>query len=67
MERNEMGDDMSKLETIWILRAVLLISITVAVIWHLATIVYFLWDIKIIIALTLIVFWIDSLKIDVQS
>ena len=67
MERNEMGDGMSKLETIWILRAVLLISITVAVIWHLATIVYFLWDIKIIIALTLIVFWIDSLKIDVQS
>ena len=67
MERDEMGDDMSKLETIWILRAVLLISITVAVIWHLATIVYFLWDIKIIIALTLIVFWIDSLKIDVQS
>jgi len=67
MERNEMGDGMSKLETIWILRAVLLISITVAVIWHLATIVYFLWDIKIIIALTLIVLWIDSLKIDVQS
>ena len=62
-----MGDGMSKLETIWILRAVLLISITVAVIWHLATIVYFLWDIKIIIALTLIVLWIDSLKIDVQS
>jgi hypothetical protein len=37
------------------------------VIWNLATIVYFLWDIKIIIALIMIVIWIDSLKIDVQS
>ena len=62
-----MGDGMSKSETIWILRAVLLISIAVAVMWHLATIAYFLWDIKIIIALTLIVLWIDYLKIDVQS
>ena len=58
---------MNKSETMWILRAVLLISITVAVIWHLATIVYFLWDIKIIIALIMVVIWIDSLKIDVQS
>jgi len=58
---------MNKSETMWILRAVLLISLTVAVVWHLATIVYFLWDIKIIIALIMIVIWIDSLKIDVQS
>lgn len=67
MERNEMGYGMSKSETIWILRAVLLISIAVAVMWHLATIAYFLWDIKIIIALILVVLWIDYLKIDVQS
>ena len=67
MERNEVGNIMNKSETMWILRAVLLISITVAVIWHLATIVYFLWDIKIIIALIMVVIWIDSLKIDVQS
>jgi hypothetical protein len=58
---------MNKSETMWILRAVLLISITVAVVWNLATIVYFLWDIKIIIALIMIVIWMDSLKIDVQS
>ena len=58
---------MSKLENIEVLRTVLLICVTVVTVSHLATIVYFLWDIKIIIVLMMLVLWIDALKMDVQS